>query len=185
MIRAHYLNAFAPRQWFLLGGSALLLGITALTIFWIKPLYERYSASQTDVATLENLVGLGPVGSLAPLEQEIARYERELLGDMHGIPLKQLEAHIIGALQHNVWSSEVDLLTIEPQENSSAAPHEEIAFRLEISGTYFNLADWMEQVNQQLGFVVIKEYTFVGKRDAPDPILNARVLLAAYRVGTT
>jgi hypothetical protein len=61
--------------------------------------------------------------------------------------------------------------------------YREVLFRVELSGDYFALLDWLADVSEELGFVVIKEYQLsVADVDPQDPVLTTKLLLAAYRV---
>ena len=178
-----FLDKLELRQIYMLFGSVTFLALTALFIFEGKPLYQRYQQTDEQLNSLRQL-GVQPAGSgLKAIEAEVKKYQQELLGELQNIPSRQLESHIIAALQSNAWQSEVNLLSIEPLESVQGLPYEEISFRLEIEGYYYNLDDWINNVSTQLGFVVFKEYALKVRQQANNPVLHARVLLSAYRVG--
>lgn len=179
---ARLIASYPLRQIYLVFGSVVFLALTAVTMLGIKPLYERYDRISWELKSLRALDYSSSTASLAPLETEVRAYERTLLGDLQNVPVRQLESHIIAALQSSAWQTEVNLLSIEPLDTLENMPYREIAFRLEIEGKYFNLDDWIASVTDQLGYVVFKEYTLRVKEQGLDPTLSARVLLAAYRV---
>ena len=176
------LERIEMRQIYLLVGSLSFLSLTAIVMFLGKPLYERYDQVSWELASLREVEYTNASDALSRIESEVSQLEQALLGDFQNIPTRQLEAHIIAALQDSAWRSDIDLLSIEPLEQVAGLPYEEIAFRLEIQGQYFNLNDWIDAVSSQLGYVVFKEYVMKISQDGRDPVLNARLLLSAYRV---
>jgi len=176
------INQLEKRQVKLIVGSVLFLAFTALTMFMIKPLHARYAAVEQELATLSALDLDNAPTSLAPLENQVNELEKKLLGELMNVPTRELEAHIISALQRIAWDSEVNLLRIEPLEIAEGLPYQEIAFRLEIDGGYYNLEKWLAGVSSQLGHVVFKEYELKVTKAGTDPQLRASVQVAAYRV---
>ncbi len=178
------LNRIDLRQLYLIAGSVALLSVTALVMLMGKPVYETYARTAESLHSLRGIAASGSYNqAIAGLETEIAGYEKTLRGELQNIPLRQLESHIIGALQNSAWRSDVELLSVEPLEALEGLPYREIAFRLEVEGEYFNLDRWMSDLGEQLGYVVFKEYTLKVAKTGAEPRISARVLLAAYRVG--
>ncbi len=178
----HLLNKLDLRQLYMLGGAAIFLMLTAFAVFVIQPMYERHESVHLELGSLRELDDSGPPASLKPLEAAVTDYERTLLGELQNVPTRQLESHIIAALQSSAWQSQINLVTVEPLETPEGLPYQEIAFRLEVEGRYFNLSDWVRQVTTSLGYVVFKEYALKVDKEGQDPLLSGRVLLAAYRV---
>ena len=179
---AELLNKLELRQIYLILGSITFLGITAMVMFTGKPLYERYDNVSWELNSLRQLQFSNAQTALAELEGEVDGLHQQLMGDLQSIPTRQLESHIIAALQDSAWRSEIDLLSIEPLPQVEGLPYEEISFRLEVEGKYFNLDDWINSVSDQLGYVVFKEYVLKISQDGADPALHARLMLSAYRM---
>ena len=176
------LARFELRQIYLLLGSVTFLSLTALVMFYAKPMYERYDATQWELLSLKEVQYSDAQATLTQIELEVAALEQVLLGDFQTIPTRQLEAHIIAALQDSAWRNEIELVSVEPLDQVVGMPYEEVSFRLEVEGPYFNLYDWIQGVGNQLGYVVFKEYALKVNREGKDPILNARLTLSAYRM---
>ncbi len=170
------------RQLYLVLGSAVLLLLTAAVMFAGKPMYARYDAVDTELDGLRSLAQAPPALGVAPLEEEVAELRATLQGDLQNLPIKQLESHIIAALQSTSWQYDVTLITIEPHMEELELPYQELVFQLEIEGAYFGLDSWMQAVSEQLGYVVFKEYSLKVKEPGIEPVLSARVRLSAYRM---
>lgn len=179
---ADLLDKLELRQIYLILGSVTFLVLTAMVMFTGKPLYERYDQVSWELDSLRQLNFSNAQTALQELEGQVDELQKHLMGDLQMIPTRQLESHIIAALQDSAWQSEIDLLSIEPLPKVDGLPYEEISFRLEVEGRYFNLDDWINSVSNQLGYVVFKEYVLKISKDDVDPILHARLMLSAYRM---
>ena len=178
-----WLDRFDLRQLYLVAGSVVLLGLTAAAMFAGKPLYARYDRVDTELDGLRSLAHTPANLGIEPLEEEVRQLELELQGDLQNLPIKQLESHIISALQGASWQYDVNLVTIEPRTEDLELPYQELTFQLQLEGGYFGLDRWMQAVSDQLGYVVFKEYALKVKEPGLEPVLSARVLLSAYRMG--
>ena len=59
---------------------------------------------------------------------------------------------------------------------------QELLFNVELVGTYNDLYQWLWDVRNELGYVVVKEYSLTRQDDVDDePALSARLSLASYR----
>ena len=94
-----------------------------------------------------------------------------------------MESFILGRLQTISWRNDIALVSVEPSMGESVEMYREVLFRVELSGDYFSLLEWLGDVSAELGFVVIKEFQLsVSKADPQDPLITTKLLLAAYRV---
>jgi len=105
-----------------------------------------------------------------------------LHGDMANLPLKQVEAYVIGRLQKISWRNEVDLVSVEPASGQRVQIFSETLFNIELVGEYDNIYRWLWDAKNELGFVVVKEYSMRRRDNLDDnPRLLANVSLASYR----
>ena len=178
----NWLNNLELRQIYLIIGSVCFLALTAQVMLIGKPAWDRYQSASQDLETLRALDLNKGVDGLSQLQVEVDELESRLLGDLEGVPTRELETHIISALQSAAWQSEIKLVSIEPLPRSEDLPYEEIAFRLELEGAYFNLDSWVSRVYNQLGYVVFQDYALKVHKAGDEPVLSARLLLAAYRM---
>ena len=105
-----------------------------------------------------------------------------LYGDMAHLPPNQVEAHIIGRLQEISWAANIDLVSIEPAVGEQVQIFHETLFKVQVIGQYEDLYRWLWGVRQDLGYVVVKDYSLrrIGDSDA-EPSLQANLSLASYR----
>jgi len=101
---------------------------------------------------------------------------------MANLPLKQVEAYVIGRLQKISWRNKVDLVSVEPSSGQQVQIFSETLFNIELVGEYDNIYRWLWDAKNELGFVVVKEYGMRRRDELDDnPRLLAEVSLASYR----
>lgn len=179
------LSRFDSRQLKLMGGCAVVLIIAALFAYGVWPQVQELRALRDSHAVLSqvNATPEGAQGEIARMTGTIEESRKRLQGDMANLPIRQMEAFILGRLQTISWRNDVALIGVEPAVGQSVEMYREVLFRVELSGDYFSLLHWLEDVASELGFVVIKEYQLnVAASDPQDPVLRTKLLLAAYRV---
>ena len=173
------------RQQQLLAGGSLLLLAALLFSYVLLPEIKVYRASLGSRTVLEDIAGQGQAVSqqLENLAAEVEALEKQLHGDMANLPEKQLESFVIGRLQAISWRSNVELVSIEPSAGETIDVFQESLFKVEVSGAYFDLFDWLGEISGDLGFVVIKEYAMRPTEDvAKDPNLVVNLTIASYRL---
>lgn len=116
------------------------------------------------------------------LEQEVEIMKRKLKGDMANLPEKKIEAYIIGELQNISWNHEINLIGVKPVKGSEIQMFQEILFNVQLSGEYFDLYEWLLDLRDQLGFIVIKslELNSINQNDA-DTSLLMKLTIASYK----
>jgi len=113
---------------------------------------------------------------------KIEELKYRLHGDMANLPVRQVEAYIIGRLQRVSWSNNVDLVSVEPAMGDRVQIFQEMLFNVQLVGQYEDLYLWLLEAREDLGYVVVKEYEL--KRwdnDDETPQLTANLSLASYR----
>lgn len=158
--------------------------IVALAVTLLVPNLKQLITARKDVDVL-----LAAAVNSDELEQHL-REENErieelryrLYGDMADLPIKQVESYIIGRLQEISWSTNVDLVSVEPASGERVQIFQEMLFNVELLGEYNDLYRWLWDVRDELGYVVIKEYSLTRRDDNDEePILLANLSLASYR----
>ena len=167
----------------------LLIGLAAIVIAGLAfgllvPRAKAMIAAQDAVDVLE--AASQDDSQLAQiLAEEVRTLEhlrRRLYGDMANLPVRQVEAYIIGRLQEVSWASDVELVSVEPSAGQQVQVFQELLFNVELVGTYHDLYQWLWDVRNELGYVVVKEYSLTRQDDIDDePALSARLSLASYR----
>ena len=177
-----------PRQQVMLAGGALLLLVAAIFSYVLLPQIKAYRAGLEARAVLADVAeqGLAVSQQLESLGLELEVLRKELHGDTANLPAEQLESFVIGRLQTISWRNDVELQSIEPAAGGTVQDFQESIFRVELSGKYRDLFSWLGELNDELGFVVIKEYQMRPIEDvAADPDLFVNLSIASYRlVGT-
>ncbi len=158
--------------------------VVALAVSLLVPEIKKLLAAQKDVDVLQ-----AASQDSAELEQHMQKQSRQiedlrfrLYGDMADLPLRQVEAYIIGRLQEISWGTQVDLVSVEPVAGERVQIFQEMLFNVELLGRYDDLYRWLWDVRNELGYVVIKEYGLTRQNDDDeDPLLLANLSLASYR----
>jgi Tfp pilus assembly protein PilO len=173
------------RREFLLILSMAVLSITALlfTFLVLPPLKTYLQISKTE-SSLSHVVidGQELNSQLDQFRQDIELLERRLHGDMASLPEKEIEAHIVGKLQQISWQNNVQLVGVEPSAGDTVESFHEILFRVSLAGDYPDLYQWLREVGDELGFVLIKQYEMQTLDDvAKNPLLSVKLTMSTYR----
>ena len=179
------LDKLDVRQQQLLAGGSLLLLVALLFSYLLLPEIKTYRTGLESRIVLEDIADQGQAVSqqLENLATEVEALKTQLHGDMANLPEKQLESFVIGRLQAISWRNNVELVSIAPSAGETVQVFQESLFRIELSGSYFDLFDWLGEIGGDLGFVVIKEYAMRPAEDvAADPDLTVNLTIASYRL---
>ena len=167
----------------------LLFGLTAIVVAaviagLVVPRMKALHSANREVSVLEEAVQEGAELE-RHLQEQHARIEDlkyRLHGDMANLPARQVEAYVIGRLQRVSWNNGVELVSVEPALGERVQIFQEMLFNVELAGKYADLYRWMLDAREELGYVVVKEYS-LARRDNNDeePQLLAQLSLASYR----
>ncbi len=168
----------------LLLSSLLLLG-TVMFSFMLLPEIKSHRSLLETRGQLQQIVESGSdlPGVLVEEHANVEQISHRLHGDMADLPMEQMEAYIIGRLQKISWRTGVELVSVQPTQGQTVHIFREILFGVELATKYLDFFDWLRQLNQELGFVVIKDYemTPMDRRES-DPVLKVKLTMASYRV---
>lgn len=173
-----------PRTLSLLMVSVTLLVIAALGSYVIWPQARDYRQSLNTLAVLEDVTSRGDSleQEMATLKGNVAALDRELHGDMVNMPDNQMESFIIGRLQGISWRNNIELMRVTPGNGSTVNVFEEVLFDVHVLGDYFDLYNWLQDLSEELGFVVVKKFDMqpapgsdVGER------IRAQFTIVSYR----
>jgi Tfp pilus assembly protein PilO len=173
-----------PRTLLLLMGSLAVLLLAAIASRVVWPQYRHYSQAQSTLRMLNSALehGDGLIREMQGLQQQVASLNHQLHGDMVDLPQNQMESFIIGRLQKISWRNHIELDSVTPGTGSKVQAFEEILFSVRISGDYFDIYQWLHDMREELGYVVVKQFDI--KRSASGSAsqrLHASFTIAAYR----
>ena len=149
-----------PRVLVLLLVSSALLVIAALGSYVIWPELRDFRKSMGTLSVLREVTSRGNdlENQMALLKTSVDRLNRELHGDMVNTPEKEMESFIIGRLQTISWRNNVELLRVTPGHGNTVRVFQEVLFEVSISGGYFDIFNWLQALDDELGFVVVKRF---------------------------
>lgn len=170
----------------LLMASVALLVAAALGSYVILPEVRSYRQSVNTLTVLESAVAQqASLGiQVNTLETELDTLQQKLRGDTVNMPDNQMESFVIGRLQGISWRNNIELLGVRPGKGGKIQAFEEILFDVEVAGDYFDLYSWLQELDDELGFVVIKSFN-IRPLDSikAGPRLTARLTIVSYREG--
>src|SRR5210317_466574 len=154
------LKSIAPRSLLMMIGGACLLIAAALISYGLWPQFMEYRMSRHTLETLEGAVLNADVldREIDGIEQEIAVLDENLHGDMLDLPERQMEAYVIGRLQEISWRHSVTLIGVRPGTVTTLISLEEMPFTVEVSGDYFDLYAWLQDLGADLNFLAIRHF---------------------------
>jgi len=164
--------------------STAILVAVALGRYVIWPEVVSYNKSRINLASLESTASQQTSLSMQieTLENKLTTLKKQLQGGMVDLPDNQMESFVIGQLQGISWRNKIELLGVRPGKGRLIQALEEILFDVEIAGDYFDLYAWLQELDDQLGFVVIKNFTIrLLDTSLTGPRLIAKLTIVSYR----
>jgi Tfp pilus assembly protein PilO len=178
------LQRISPRELrlALLGIGAIL--VAAIVAGVLMPKVKAARTVSQEVSVLEEAAQDGAELE-RHLDEQYAKLEElkyRLHGDMANLPVRQVEAYIIGRLQKVSWNNDVELVSVEPATGERVQIFQEILFHVRLVGHYNDLYHWLREAREDLGYIVVKEYGLTRQdNDDEQPLLVANLSLASYR----
>jgi Tfp pilus assembly protein PilO len=178
-----HLERLDPRQLrLLLSGGLLVLAALFGSLLW--PQIKHYQAlrhdhvmlrqASTDQAQLARQV--------SGLQAEIARLRHRLHGGMADLPPEQMESHLIGLLQRLCWRHHLELDSVTPRPGETVNVFRETVLDLEVRGDYLDFFALLRDMQDELGFLVVKQYDIVpSEPDKALTRLDVKFQIVAYR----
>ncbi len=153
-------NNVEPRMLIFLMLSIIALTLTGSFVYVFKEPLKSYQQNHRMLELLQGEVTRG-----VPIDVEIAKVGKtieELNLSLHGsgpkLPVNQMIAYVIGKLDLIARRHAVQLASVSPDKSTQVFMFEEIPFHVEITGSYFSLFDWLHDVENELGPMVVKQF---------------------------
>ena len=121
---------------------------------------------------------------LQRIETEVQKLSRQLHGDMAQLPEKQMESFVIGRLQKVSWATDVELVSVQPGNGKQVQNFRESLFEVKLTARYHDFFEWLQTINQELGFIVVKKFEISpdDRNALEDPKLSLMLTLISYRM---
>jgi Tfp pilus assembly protein PilO len=178
------LRRFGRRE-LLLILSLLVFAVTSLAFtFLVLPNIKEYLAVTRTESALSMVADSGDLlnHQINSLTSDIEALQRRLHGDMASLPVKEIESHVVGKLQQISWQNDIQLVGIEPSAGATIETFHEILFRVSLAGDYLDMYQWLREVSEDLGFVLVKQYEMQPiDENALNPRLSVELTMATYR----
>ncbi len=181
-----FLETAEPRVIALMLSTIEVLVTIIMVMYLLWPQFKEYR----ELSNSHDIL-LSAADNNEGLEQQLQRTRAEvddlsyqLHGDMAGLPEKQMESYIIGRLQKISWNSGVELASVVPGKGQQVQMFQETLFDVRINASYFNFFDWLQTINDELGYIVVKKFEIVPQRgkDESRPQLRIGLTLVSYRM---
>ncbi len=179
------LQAVEPKS---LGLILLLSGFViavAASLYVIKPQYQSYNDKNSSFEILHN-----QIDDQAQLEQvidaerkKINELQLQLHGEAGEMPVNEIEAYLVGRLQGLAWDAGIELSGVRPGQAKRILEFEEISFKVDVTGEYQNLYQWLNKIGDTLGFMLVSNYEIsLASRKNEQENLKMNVTIVFYRV---
>ena len=178
------LGRFDKREFSLILALIVFAVMALLFTYLVLPRAKIFRDVSTTEVTLKKVVENGDLldTQLAQIQGDIDLLQHRLHGDMASLPEKEIEAYVAGKLQRMSWQNNVQLVGIEPSDGATIESFHEILFRVSLAGDYFDMYQWLREVSNELGFVLIKQYEMRPMDNiSQQPRLSVTLTMATYR----
>jgi len=163
---------------------AAIVVITCLAgyLYGFKKPIQEYRLLQGNTKLLEAKVqsGSGISLELAALQGEIDLLTTQLQGQTPIMSNSKMVAHVINGLDAISSKHAVRFLGLKPAAPGIVKYFEELPFSIEVSGNYFSLFDWLQEVERELGPMVVKKIDIEPLGGAQNQIM--RLNMVSYRL---
>ncbi len=176
-------NNVEPRMIIFLMVSIVLLTLTGSFMYVFKKPLKSYQQNHRMLELLQDEVTRGvPIDvEIAKVGQEIASLNRELHGSGPKLPVNQMIAYVIGKLDLIAGRHAVQLVSVKPDKSTRVFMFEEIPFHIEITGSYFSLFDWLHEVENELGPMIVKQFDIEAMQQ--EGVRRMKLVVVSYRAG--
>ena len=166
-----------PRILVIMLVSLILLTITAGYLYVLKVPFKEFRQSQQVMLLLENEIKTGiPLESqISAFQQQIEKLNLKLRGNSPQLPVNQMIAFVIGQLDQIARQHNVKLLSVQPGSSESIFNFRELPFHVELQGNYFDLFNWLFEIENELGPIVIKQFKFTSETKSSDRFFSLTI----------
>ena len=162
--------------------AALVFFILGSYLYLFKDSWAEYTLMKETRTTLQETVASGTQLSSAILQsqQQVEALVKELQGESPQMPVNQMATVTIDRLDRISAQHDIKLISIIPDTPKSIDRFEEVLFTIEVTGPYQRLASWLQEVEKDLGPMVVKKFEIIPKTGEEQ--LTMRLELVSYRL---
>jgi len=171
-----------------LGLILLLLGFltaVAVSLYMVKPRYLSFHDKSTSLEMLQSQIDDQDQLQRVINEQrkKIKALQLQLHGEAGELPVNEIEAYLVGRLQGLAWDAGIELSGVRPGQAKRIMEFEEISFKVDVTGEYRNLYQWLNKIGDTLGFMLVSNYeiSLAGRKHEHEN-LKMHVTIVFYRV---
>lgn len=175
-------NQVRPETLLGVGVALIVLALLASYLYVLKAPIAEYRKLGASSAAGSVALGSDPQTRTAQIEElsrELQRVRAELYGTAARVPLRQIESFVIDSLDRISGRHAVELLSVKPGEASAVLMFEELPYDVQALGRYFDLYEWLREVETELRPMAIKQFSM--KPDTGGERVALDLRLVAYR----
>ena len=152
-------------------------------LYVVGPSLQRYGQLEGERSQLKaDLKAHGDAANpttLAVINQEVIELRDRFQGGSAGVPLQEIESYVIDALHRVSVHHDVSLQGVRPEESEPVLAFEELPYEIDVTGDYFSLFAWFQEVEAELRPMVVKRFEI--SRSARSEPIRLHMRLVAYR----
>ena len=157
---------------------------TAMALYLIKPQYQSFDARSASFEMLNKQIDdhVRLQRAIDDERKQTKEMQLQLHGEAGAMPVNEMESYLVGRLQELAWESGVELVGVQPGQTKHILAFDEISFKVDVTGEYRNLYDWLGRIGNKLGFMLVSNYEIrVSGRKNNAKQLNMNVTIVFYR----
>ena len=176
-----YLAQQSPRTMLLAMGGIVVFLVLQGGLLLRQPLAEYLQAGR-ERAALESFANAPQElpAEIARVERELAALQQRLAGASPQLAPEQMIGEVVDRLAAVAARHRAALNGVRPVGIRRTFMYDEMAFDIQAAGAYPALVDWLEDVERELGPLVVTQFSI--KRSAAAGALNLELRVAAYRL---
>jgi len=176
------LNKMSPLSIYGTMVAVVIMTCLASYLYGFKKPLQDYKLLKANSQILEAKVesGAGTSQEIRRIQSEIDSLKERLQGQTPSLSNSQMVAHVISSLDNISSMHTVQLLGVRPATPGTVKYFEELPFSIEISGSYFSLFDWLQEVERELGPMVVKKINIAPISGTQEQMM--RLNMVSYRL---
>lgn len=166
-------------------GLAALLLVALMISYSVKPQYQQLAHNRDSLELLQNRMDDQHQlqRMIDQTRSDIVDIHHRISGESGSLQLSEMESYLIGRLQALSWESDIQLIGVRPGSSKRVIQFDEISFEVNVIGRYLDLYDWLNRLNDKLGFVLVTKYRIQPTtRRVDSDMLSMDLTLVFYRV---